>query len=104
MAARGMGKRAAWALLSPCVVLAAASVGTGGGASAPGSTSGPPADAQAGHRLQRARCQALQVEAVRAECLRQADRDLAHRLNPAQPLRPVPPAASAASTPSANRR
>jgi len=95
MAARGMGTRAAWALLSPCVVLAAASVGTGGGASAPGPAPDPSAGARAEHQLQRARCQALQVAAVRAECLRQADRDLARRLAPA---------ASAASAPAAGHR
>ena len=104
MAVRGWGNRGAtplralaWALLSPGVVLAAASVGTGAGASAPG----PVADAQAEHRQQRARCLALPVAAVRRECLRQADRDLARR------LAPPPPAASAASpvpAPAASRR
>ena len=104
MAAHGWGDGVAGplcalacALLSPGAVLAAASVGTGGAASAPG----PVADAQAEHRQQRARCLDLQVAAVRAECLRQADRDLARR------LAPVPPAASAASrapAPAASRR
>ena len=99
-----MGNRAAWALLAPCVVLAAASVGTGGGASAPGVAPGSAADARAEHRQQRVRCQALRVNAVRTECLRQADRDLARRLGPAQPASPALPAASTATAPSPDRR
>ena len=105
MAARGWGDGVAGplcalacALLSPGAVLAAASVGTGGAASAPG----PVADAQAEHRQQRARCLDLQVAAVRAECLRQADRDLARRLAPTAPAASA--AAAAASAPTNGRR
>ena len=105
MAARGWGDRVAtplcalsWGLLAPGMVLAAASVGTGGGASAPRQV----ADAQAEHRQQQARCLALQVAAVRTECLRQADRDLARRLPPAAPAASA--AAAAASAPTNGRR
>jgi hypothetical protein len=105
MAARGRSTPAAWlqwalacGLLSPGMALAAASAGTGGGASAPG----PVADAHAQHRQQRARCLDLQVAAVRAECLRQADRDLARRLAPA--AHPASAAPAAASAPTNGRR
>lgn len=76
-------------LLTPGMALATASAGTGA-ASAPA----PQADARAEHRQQRARCLALQVAAVRAECLRQADRDLAGRLTPRAPAASAAPSAT----------
>jgi len=61
----------------------AASAGTGGGPAASGTAaaaSSSLASLHAAYQAQRARCLALPVAAVRAECLRQAERDLAHGL------------------------
>lgn len=84
-----------WLLLmaacAPLPVLAAdaASTGTGGAASA--APAGAPTTAaalRAAHQQQRARCLALQVAAVRTECLRQAARDLADGLAALKPRQP----------------
>ena len=62
----------------PVLAMAAdtASSGTGGGA-APAPAAPTAAALQAAYQQQRGRCLALQVAAVRTECLRQAERDLA---------------------------
>lgn len=65
--------------------VAAASSGPAA-ASAPAAAASAVAAAHAEHQAQRARCMGLAVAAVRAECLRQADRDLATRLQQAQRL------------------
>lgn len=99
------------ALVAGTSVLAAGtgappSAGTGPGASDPATTPAAtpstrpttPADVQAEHRRQRQLCAGLQVAAVRAECLRQADRTRAAALatlaapataGPAAPARPA---------------
>ncbi|MES2715767.1 MAG: hypothetical protein V4795_08380 [Pseudomonadota bacterium] len=71
------------------VAMGAAGTGTGGGpASTPAGAASTPAEVQAAYRQQCARCMALTVAAVRAECLRQAERDLAQGLAALQKPRP----------------
>jgi|JI10StandDraft_1071094.scaffolds.fasta_scaffold114379_2 hypothetical protein len=66
-----------------------------GRASAPGDPATAAAAALAAHRQQRAHCLSLRVAAVQAECLRQADRDLARRLADTRARAAAAPASAA---------
>lgn len=88
------------ALLAGSPVLAAGSsaapsTGTGPGTSNPSGRLATPAGVEAEHRRQRQLCAGQQVAAVRAECLRQADRTRAAALAALAVPATAGPAASA---------